>query len=404
MGFQASERVLALNTQLEAFMQEHIYPREHDWETFTLDQDNRWQVPDWFDDLRKQAKAEGLWNLFLPKEYGDWSPGLNNVEIATLFETMSKVNWAQPVFNCNAPDRGNMEVLAKYGTAEQQEQWLKPLLAGDIRSAYAMTEPQVASSDATNMELEIARDGDEYVLNGRKWWTTGAINPRCKIMLVMGKSNPENDRHRQHSTILVPRDTPGLTLVRELRVFDNLHSPGGEAELLFENVRVPVGNLIKGEGCGFEIAQGRLGPGRFQYAMSFVGQAQRCLELMCARVAQREAFGEKLSEKTSIQHDVARSRYEIEQCRLLVLAAADKMDKFGPKGARDYISMVKIAAPKMCQEVADRAVQAHGGMGVTQDTPIARIYLTSRYCRIADGPDEVHMSQLGRRTIRDLNE
>ena len=281
MGFQASERVVALNAQLEAFMQEHIYPREHEWEAFTLDQNNRWQVPDWFDVLREKAKAEGLWNLFLPEEYGDWGPGLKNVEIARIFETMSKVNWAQPIFNCNAPDRGNMEVLAKYGTAEQQEQWLKPLLAGDIRSAYAMTEPQVASSDATNMELSMTRDGDEYVLNGRKWWTTGAINPRCKLMLVMGKSNPENDRHRQHSTILVPRDTPGVTLVRELRVFDNLHSPGGEAELLFDNVRVPVSNLIKGEGCGFEIAQGRLGPGRFQYAMTFVGQAQRCMELMC---------------------------------------------------------------------------------------------------------------------------
>ena len=299
MGFQASERVVALNAQLEAFMQEHIYPREHEWEAFTLDQNNRWQVPDWFDVLRGKAKAEGLWNLFLPEEYGDWGPGLKNVEIARIFETMSKVNWAQPIFNCNAPDRGNMEVLAKYGTAEQQEQWLKPLLAGDIRSAYAMTEPQVASSDATNMELSMTRDGDEYVLNGRKWWTTGAINPRCKLMLVMGKSNPENDRHRQHSTILVPRDTPGVTLVRELRVFDNLHSPGGEAELLFDNVRVPISNLIKGEGCGFEIAQGRLGPGRFQYAMTFVGQAQRCMELMCERASQRVAFGEKLIKKTA---------------------------------------------------------------------------------------------------------
>lgn len=403
MGFQASERAVALNAQLEAFMQEHIYPREHDWETFTLDQDNRWQVPDWFDDLRKQAKAEGLWNLFLPKEYGDWSPGLNNVEIATLFETMSKVNWAQPVFNCNAPDRGNMEVLAKYGTAEQQEQWLKPLLAGEIRSAYAMTEPQVASSDATNMELEIVRDGDEYVLNGRKWWTTGAINPRCKIMLVMGKSNPENDRHHQHSTILVPRDTPGLTLVRELRVFDNLHSPGGEAELLFENVRVPVSNLIKGEGCGFEIAQGRLGPGRFQYAMTFVGQAQRCLELMCQRADQRVAFGEKLSKKTSVQHEIARCRCEIEQCRLLTLQAAEIMDREGVKAAMPYISMVKIVGPNMAQNVADRAMQVFGGMGVCQDTIIPSVFTQARFCRIADGPDEVHMSQLAKLTMRELN-
>jgi acyl-CoA dehydrogenase len=244
MGFEINEKVSVLNAKLEAFMAEHIYPREHDWSTWTLNQDNLWQTPPWFDELRELAKAEGLWNLFLPHEYEPWSPGLTNVEIAPLFETMSKVVWAQAVFNCNAPDRGNMEVLAKYGTLAQQEQWLKPLLAGEIRSAYAMTEPQVASSDATNMELEIKRDGDEYVLNGRKWWTTNAINPRCKIMLVMGKSNPENERHRQHSTILVPRDTPGVKLVRELRVFDNLHSPGGEAEFFFDNVRVPVSNMI----------------------------------------------------------------------------------------------------------------------------------------------------------------
>jgi acyl-CoA dehydrogenase len=403
MGFQTSERALALNAQLQAFMQEHIYPREHEWNSFTLEQDNRWQVPPWFDELREKAKAEGLWNLFLPQEYGDWSPGLNNVEIATLFETMSKVNWAQPVFNCNAPDRGNMEVLAKYGTAEQQEEWLKPLLAGDIRSAYAMTEPQVASSDATNMELEIRREGDEYVLNGRKWWTTGAINPRCKLMLVMGKSNPENDRHRQHSTILVPRDTPGVKLVRELRVFDSLHSPGGEAELLFDNVRVPVGNLIKGEGCGFEIAQGRLGPGRFQYAMSFVGQAQRCLELMCERAEQRVAFGEKLSKKTSVQHEIARCRCEIEQCRLLTLQAAEIMDRDGVKAAMPYISMVKIVGPNMAQNVADRAMQVFGGMGVCQDTIIPSVFTQARFCRIADGPDEVHMSQLAKLTMRELN-
>jgi acyl-CoA dehydrogenase len=289
MGFQHSERVVELNARLQAFMDEHIFPREHDWEEFCLDPANLWQVPPWYDDLREKAKAQGLWNLFLPHEYEPWSPGLTNVEIAPLFETMSKVTWAQGVFNCNAPDRGNMEVLAKYGTPEQQEQWLNPLLAGEIRSAYAMTEPQVASSDATNMELEIRRDGDEYVLNGRKWWTTGAVGPRCKVMLVMGKSNPENDRHRQHSTILVPRDTPGVKLVRELRVFDNLHSPGGEAELLFEDARVPVTNMIKGEGCGFEIAQGRLGPGRFQYAMGLVGMAQRCLELMCARAEDQRA-------------------------------------------------------------------------------------------------------------------
>jgi acyl-CoA dehydrogenase len=389
MGFEVNDRVKELNARLEAFMEEHIYPREHDWDEWCLDQNNLWQTPPWYDGLREQAKAEGLWNLFLPHEYEPWSPGLTNVEIAPLFETMTKVTWAQGVFNCNAPDRGNMEVLAKYGTEEQQEQWLKPLLAGEIRSAYAMTEPQVASSDATNMELEIRRDGDEYVLNGRKWWTTGAINPRCKIMLVMGKSNPENDRHRQHSTILVPRDTPGVKLVRELRVFDNLHSPGGEAELLFEDVRVPVSNMIKGEGCGFEIAQGRLGPGRFQYAMGLVGAAQRCLELMCARAQDRVAFGEPLLKKTSVQ-----------QARLLTLQAAHVMDTQGMKAAIPYISMVKIVAPNMAQQVADRAMQVFGGMGVCQDTLIPHVFTLARFSRIADGPDEVHMSQLGKLTAR----
>ena len=403
MGFEVSEKVLALNARLEAFMQEHIYPREHEWQAFTLDQDNLWQVPPWFDELREKARAQGLWNLFLPHEYQPWSPGLTNAEIAPLFETMSKVMWAQSVFNCNAPDRGNMEVLAKYGTLEQQEQWLNPLLAGEIRSAYAMTEPQVASSDATNMELEIRRDGDEYVLNGRKWWTTNAINPRCKIMLVMGKSNPENDRHRQHSTILVPRDTPGVKLVRELRVFDNLHSPGGEAELLFDNVRVPLSNMIKGEGCGFEIAQGRLGPGRFQYAMGLVGLAQRCLELMCARADERVAFGEKLIKKTSVQHEIARCRCDIEQARLLTLQAAHVMDTQGMEVARPYISMVKIVAPNMAQQVADRAMQVYGGMGVCQDTLIPEVFTLARFSRIADGPDEVHMSQLGKMTARALN-
>ena len=403
MGFEINETVSVLNAKLEAFMAEHIYPREHDWSTWTLNQDNLWQTPPWFDELRELAKAEGLWNLFLPHEYEPWSPGLTNVEIAPLFETMSKVVWAQAVFNCNAPDRGNMEVLAKYGTLAQQEQWLKPLLAGEIRSAYAMTEPQVASSDATNMELEIKRDGDEYVLNGRKWWTTNAINPRCKIMLVMGKSNPENERHRQHSTILVPRDTPGVKLVRELRVFDNLHSPGGEAEFFFDNVRVPVSNMIKGEGCGFEIAQGRLGPGRFQYAMGLVGLSQRCLELMCARADERVAFGEKLIKKTSVQHEIARCRCDIEQARLLTLQAAHVMDTQGMKAAIPYISMVKIVAPNMAQQVADRAMQVFGGMGVCQDTLIPEVFTLARFSRIADGPDEVHMSQLGKMTARELN-
>ena len=400
MGFEPSERALTISAQVEAFMEEHIYPREHEYEAFTQDQNNLWKTPLFVPELRAKAREQGLWNLFLPAEYEPWSPGLTNVEIAHVFEPMSRVLWAQSIFNCNAPDRGNMEVLAKYGTQAQQEQWLQPLLHGEIRSAYAMTEPQVASSDATNMELEIKRDGDEYVLNGRKWWTTGVINPDCKIMLVLGKSNPENDRHTQHSTILVPTDTPGFTVDRPLRAFGSLHSPGGEGECRFTNVRVPVDNMIKGEGCGFEIAQGRLGPGRFQYAMGFVGLAQRCLELMCERATQRVAFGEPLHAKTSVQHEIARSRCEIEQCRLLVYAAAEKMDREGLAGARDHIAMVKIVGPQMAENVANRAIQVFGGMGVCQDTLLPEVFTRARFCRIADGPDEVHMSQLGKLTIR----
>mgnify|MGYP003309603362 FL=1 len=403
MAYQIGEKAKAIHERLEIFMEQHIYPREKDYDEFTSNHENLWQYPDWYEDLKKEAKKQELWNLFLPKEYAPWSPGLTNVEIAVLFETMSRSAWAQQVFNCNAPDRGNMEVLAKYGTPEQQKEWLDPLLDGKIRSAYAMTEPDVASSDATNMELEIKRDGDEYVLNGRKWWTTNVINPHCKIMLVMGKSNPGNSRHTQHSTILVPTDTPGVEIVRSLRVFGENHSPGGEGDVVFKNVRVPVTNLILGEGRGFEIAQGRLGPGRFQYAMMFVGMAQRSLELMCDRAQNRVAFGEALSQKTSVQHEIARSRCDIEQCRLLVMAAAEKMDNHGVDAARDYISMLKIVAPKMCEDVSSRAMQIFGGMGVCQDTPLAHIFTTSRFCRIADGPDEVHMSQLAKLTIRSLS-
>ena len=403
MAYQISDNAKAIHERLEVFMEQHIYPREKDYDEFTSNQENLWKYPDWYQGLKDEAKKQELWNLFLPKEYAPWSPGLTNVEIAVLFETMSRAAWAQQVFNCNAPDRGNMEVLAKYGTPEQQKEWLDPLLDGKIRSAYAMTEPDVASSDATNMELEIKRDGDEYVLNGRKWWTTNVINPHCKIMLVMGKSNPGNSRHTQHSTILVPTDTPGVEIVRSLRVFGENHSPGGEGDVVFKNVRVPVTNLILGEGRGFEIAQGRLGPGRFQYAMMFVGMAQRSLELMCDRAQNRVAFGEALSKKTSVQHEIARSRCDIEQCRLLVMAAAEKMDNHGIDAARDYISMLKIVAPKMCEDVSSRAMQIFGGMGVCQDTPLAHIFTTSRFCRIADGPDEVHMSQLAKLTMRSLS-
>lgn len=401
MDFELSDRVLEMQTQVQAFMHEHIYPLELEYWEWVDDHSHAWQYPPWFEGLKQKAKDAGIWNWFLHRDYGEWSPGLSNAEFAPVMEHMCRVPWAQEVFNCSAPDRGNMEVLARFGTPAQQDRWLRPLLNGEIRSAFSMTEPAVASSDATNLETTIVRDGDEYVINGRKWFTSNAFNPLCRVFLVMGKTDRNAARHRQFSTILVPKDTPGVTLERPVRAFGSIHSPGGHAQVLYDNVRVPVDNMILGEGRGFEIAQGRLGPGRFQYAMMFVGMAQRCLDLMCKRVDERVAFGERLAEKTSIQHDIARSRCEIEQCRLLVFKAAAAMDEHGPKAARDYISMVKIVAPNMCQQVAERALQAHGGMGVTQDTPINHIYMTARYCRIADGPDEVHMSQLGRRTIRD---
>ena len=402
MDLEYSDQVGEMIAQVEMFMKEHIYPRELDHWEWVDNNDNLWQYPPWFEDLKAKARAAGIWNWFLNKEYDEFSPGLSNLEFAPIMERMARVPWAQEVFNCSAPDRGNMEVLARFGTPEQQDQWLRPLLAGEIRSAFSMTEPAVASSDPINLETTIVRDGDEYVINGRKWFTSNAYNPLCKVFVVMGKTDPEAVRHKQFSMILVPKDTPGVILERPLRVFGGVHSPGGHAQVHYDNVRVPAENLLLGEGRGFEIAQGRLGPGRFQYAMMFVGMADRCLELMCRRVEDREAFGERLSQKTSIQHDIARSRCEIEQCRMLVLAAADKMDKYGPKEARDYISMVKIIAPKMALDVANRAIQAHGGAGFTQDTPLAHIYMTARFCQVADGPDEVHMSQLARRTIRDL--
>ncbi|MDA1098408.1 MAG: acyl-CoA dehydrogenase family protein [Proteobacteria bacterium] len=402
MDLDYSDQVAEMIARVELFMKEHIYPRELDYWEWVDDSANQWQYPPWFADLKDKAKAADIWNWFLSKEYDEFSPGLSNLEFAPIMERMARVPWAQEVFNCSAPDRGNMEVLARFGTPEQQDQWLRPLLAGEIRSAFSMTEPAVASSDAGNLQTTIIRDGDEYVINGRKWFTSNAYNPLCKVFVVMGKTDTEAVRHKQFSMILVPKDTPGVILERPLRVFGGVHSPGGHAQVHYDNARVPAENLLLGEGRGFEIAQGRLGPGRFQYAMMFVGMASRCLELMCRRVEEREAFGERLSQKTSIQHDIARSRCEIEQCRMLVLAAADKMDKYGPKEARDYISMVKIIAPKMALDVADRAIQAHGGAGFTQDTPLAHIYMTARFCQVADGPDEVHMSQLARRTIRDL--
>ena len=399
MNFEFSDKVAALIAQVEAFMDEHIYPNEKAYLDFVHDQNNLWQEWPGMEALKEKARAQGLWNLFLPHEYGEFSPGLTNLEYAPLAELFGRVPWSSQVFNCSAPDTGNMEVLAKFGSPEQQEKWLKPLLAGEIRSAYVMTEPQVASSDATNLELSIVPDGDDYVINGRKWWISNAMHPRCDIFIVMGKTDFDAPRHVQHSQILIPRDTPGVKVVRHLTVFGSHNSPGGEVELLFENVRVPKENLILGEGRGFEIAQGRLGPGRIHHCMRSIGQAQRALEYMARRVDSRVAFGRKLADQSSIRQDVARSFCEVEMARLLTLKAADAMDRYGNKQAKDLIAAIKVVAPTMAQTVADRAIQAHGGMGVCDDTPVAGFFTLNRFVRLTDGPEEVHMSQLGKQKI-----
>lgn len=399
MDFEYSEKVKALLARLEAFMDEHIYPHERAYYDFVHDHHNLWQEWPGMAALKEKARAQGLWNLFLPHEYGEFSPGLTNLEYAPLAEMMGRVPWASQAFNCSAPDTGNMEVLAKFGSPEQQERWLKPLLDGAIRSAYVMTEPQVASSDATNLQLSITPDGDDYVINGRKWWISNAMHPQCALFIVMGKTDFDAPRHAQHSQIIVPGDTPGVTVVRNQTVFGSMNSPGGECELRFDNVRVPRENLILGEGRGFEIAQGRLGPGRIHHCMRSIGQAQRALELMARRVDSRVAFGRKLADQSSIRQDVARSFCEIEMARLLTLKAADAMDRYGNKVAKDLIAAIKVVAPQMAQTVADRAIQAHGGMGVSEDTPIAYFFTLNRYIRIADGPDEVHMGQLGKQKI-----
>ncbi|MEN6541832.1 acyl-CoA dehydrogenase family protein [Parvibaculum sp.] len=403
MNFEHTDKVKTLIAKLQGFMDEHIYPNEQAHFDWASNHANLWKHWPGLDVLKEKAKEEGLWNLFLPHEYGEWSPGLTNLEYAPLAEIMGRVPWSSEVFNCAAPDTGNMEVLAKYGSPAQQKQWLRPLLDGEIRSAYVMTEPQVASSDATNIETSIRADGDDYVINGRKWWISGIMDPRCKVLLIMGKTNPDAARHVQQSTIIVPRDTPGIHIVRNQSVFNSHNSPGGEAELRLENVRVPKSNLILGEGRGFEIAQGRLGPGRIHHCMRSIGQAQRALEIMARRVENRVAFGKKLSDQSSIRQDVARSYCEIEQARLLTLKAADAMDRYGNKVARDLIAAIKVIAPQMAQTVCDRAIQAHGGMGVSADTPIASFFTLNRFLRIADGPDEVHMSQLGKLKIAEYN-
>ena len=396
MNFEYSEKSLALQKRVNDFMVEYIYPHEKEIQAFHHNPENLWQDFPKLEEWKAAAKAEGLWNLFLPKDYGALSSGLTNLEYAPLAELMGRSKIASEVFNCSAPDTGNMEVFAKYGTPAQQEKWLKPLMNGEIRSAFLMTEPAVASSDATNIETSIVREGDEYVINGRKWWSSGAMRPGCKVFIVMGKTDPTAQRHAQQSMIIVPRDTPGV------EVFGSVDSPEGHAEIKLTNVRVPVENMLLGEGRGFEIAQGRLGPGRVHHCMRLIGAAQRALELMCERVAQREAFGRKIKDFSSIRQDIAKSACEIEQARLLTLACADKIDKFGAAGAKNLIAMIKISIPDMTLKVVDRAIQAHGGMGVCQDTPLAEFWIYGRTIRIADGPDEVHMYQLGRNLVKEV--
>jgi acyl-CoA dehydrogenase len=399
MNFEYSDKVKDLITRVEAFMDKHVYPNESIRSEWIHDPANQWKVWPGTDAIKDKARTEGLWNLFLPHEYGAFGKGLTNLEYAPLAELMGRVGWSSEFFNCSAPDTGNMELLAKYGTPEQQDRWLKPLLDGKIRSAYAMTEPDVASSDATNVSTTIVRDGDDYVINGRKWWISGMMDPRLEVILLLGKTLPDAPRHQQHSVVIIPRNTPGVEIVRSLSVFGTYHSPGGHVEMTFDNVRVPAGNLVLGEGRGFEIAQGRLGPGRIHHCMRSIGQAQRALEYMARRVDSRTAFGRKISTQGSIRQEIAKSFCEIEQARLLTLKAADAIDRLGAKGAKDLIAAIKVVAPQMAQTVADRAIQAFGGMGVSGDTPVANIFLTNRFVRITDGPDEVHMAQLGKLKI-----
>jgi acyl-CoA dehydrogenase len=399
MDFEYSDKVKDLIQRVTTFMDEHVYPVEQKMHEQVAE--NQWTTPPLMEELKAKAKAQGLWNLFLPVSYGKYSAGLTNLEYAPLAEIMGKVMWAPEVFNCAAPDTGNMEVLAKYGNEAQKKQWLEPLLEGKIRSAFAMTEPEVASSDATNIELRIERDGDEYVINGRKFYISGACRQQCEIMIVMGKTDPDNsNRYIQQSQVLVPMNTPGVTKVRPMQVFGYNDAPEGHAEITFENVRVPVENIIVGEGKGFEIAQGRLGPGRIHHCMRSIGVAQRALDLMCKRVSERVVFGRPMIKQQSIREDIAISACQIEQARLMTLKAAHKMDTEGNKAAKDIIAMIKIVAPNMSLDVLDRAIQCHGAVGVSQDTFLAHAYAGQRTLRLADGPDQVHMMQLGRDLVK----
>ena len=400
MNFEYTQKSKDLQAKLNAFMEEHVVPVEAEFIAFHHDTKNRWTRWPGTEALKQKAKEAGLWNLFLPKDYGDLSPGLTNLEYAPLAEIMGRLIWTSEIFNCSAPDTGNMEVLAKYGSDAQKAQWLTPLMNGEIRSAFLMTEPEVASSDATNIETSIVLDGDEYIINGRKWWSSGAMDPHCKVAIVMGKTDTTAHRHQQQSMVLVPMDTPGLEIIRPLSVLGFYDSPEGHAEIQLTNVRVPKENLILGEGRGFEIAQGRLGPGRIHHCMRLVGMAQYALELMSKRTMEREAFGKKFYDFSSMRQDIAKSQCEIEQARLLTLSAADKMDKLGNKEAKDLIAMIKIVAPNMAMNVIDRAIQILGGKGVGPDSYLAHYYAIARMLRLADGPDEVHMYQLGKSCIK----
>ena len=397
MDFSHSEKVRDLQERITEFMENHVYPAEAPYH-HELEENRRagnpWQVTKVLEDLKKKAKAADLWNLFLP--HSEHGAGLTNLEYAPLCEIMGRSHIAPEAFNCSAPDTGNMEVLARYATKAQQQRWLVPLLAGEIRSAFAMTEPRVASSDATNIESSIVRDGDSYVINGRKWWTSGAGDPRCEILIFMGKTNPEAGRHSQQSMILVPMKTPGVKVLRTLTVFGYDHAPHGHAEVDFVNVRVPVENLLLGEGRGFEIAQGRLGPGRIHHCMRTIGVAERALELMCKRAQSRVAFGKKLSEQGVTLERIAEARIMIDQTRWLVLNAAYMMDTVGNRAAKAEIAMIKVAAPTMTLKVLDWAIQMHGGGGVSDDFPLAALWAGARTLRLADGPDEVHREQIGK--------
>ena len=398
MEFAYSEKSRALIERVSAFMERYVYPNERVYHEQIAASGDPFHHTEIMDELKQRAKAEGLWNLFLPDtRYG---AGLTNLEYAPLAEQMGRAPWASEVFNCAAPDTGNMEILAQFGTQEQRDRWLQPLLAGEIRSGFAMTEPDVASSDATNIQLTMRREGDEYVLDGRKWWTTGAARPRCKVLIVMGKTEPEGaDPHRQQSMLLVPMATPGVSIVRSLPVFGYTDNEG-HAELRFEQARVPVSNLLGAEGDGFAIAQARLGPGRIHHCMRCIGGAQRALELMCARAATRVAFGKPLAEQGVIQQWIADSAIEIEQARLLTLKAAWMIDTLDKKAAQDHIAMIKVVAPRLLTRVTDRAIQVFGAAGVSDDTPLAALYAGGRTLRLADGPDEVHRRAIARSTLR----